>query len=192
MAKVKQSIFLSDKENKAIDLVAQAKKSIKEAREDSQLSLSIYQTMLSQVKQLTGRKQVTYKSIFTLDDRKLSFLINTLERFLESPQATRQGREEIWEKSKKSFLSNHSAWTEQEANRLYDFYATDIYHSLLESGYISSDDMIELSLSDRKDSEIEQALVSIKGDKKALKTLANTENRVDFILDFLDTNIAKG
>lgn len=187
MAKIRQSIFLSDKENKAIDLVAQAKKSIKEAREDSQLSLSIYQTMLSQVKQLTGRKQVTYKSIFTLDDRKLSFLINTLERFLERPQSTRQGRDEIWEKSKKSFLSNHSAWTEQEANRLYDFYTTDIYHSLLEAGYISSDDMIELSLSDRKDSEIEQALVSIKGDKKALKALANTENRVDFILDFLDT-----
>ena len=73
MAKIKQSIFLSDKENKAIDLVAQAKKSIKDAKEDSQLSLSIYQTMLSQVKQLTGRRQVTYKSIFTLDDRKLSF-----------------------------------------------------------------------------------------------------------------------
>ena len=47
--------------------------------------------------------------------------------------------------------------------------------------------MIELSLSDRKDSEIEQALVSIKGNKKALKALTNTENRVDFILDFLDT-----
>lgn len=191
MAKIKQSIFLSDKENKAIDLVAQTKKSIKDAREDSQLSLSIYQTMLSQVKQLTGRKQVTYKSIFTLDDRKLSFLINTLERFLERPQATRQGRDEIWEKSKKSFLSNHSAWTEQEANRLYDFYAADIYHSLLEAGYINSDDMIELSLSDRSDSDIEQALVAIKGDKKALKGLSETDDRVGFILDFLDTNIAK-
>lgn len=191
MGKIRQSVFYSDKENKAIDLVSQVKKSIKDAREDSQLDLSIYQTMLAQVKQITGRRQVTYKSVFNLDDRKLSFLVNTLERFLERPQATRQGREEIWEKSKKSFLSNHSEWTEQEANRLYDFYATDIYHSLLEAGYINSDDMIELSLSDRSDSDIEQALVTIKGDKKALKDLSETNDRVGFILDFLDTNIAK-
>ena len=47
--------------------------------------------------------------------------------------------------------------------------------------------MIELSLSDRNDSDIEQAFVAIKGDKKALKALSETNDRVGFILDFLDT-----
>ena len=193
MGKIRQSIFYSDKENKAIDLVAQVKKSIKEAREDSQLNLSIYQTMLAQVKQITGRRQVTYKSVFNLEDRKLSFLINTLERFLERPQATEQDTEDInkgnipsslridavhlttkanqlvgkriFEKGKKTFAQN-TGWDKKEVNRLYDFFATDVYHKLLEAGYISSDDMIDLSLSDRSESAIEQALVAISTSKK--------------------------
>ncbi len=194
MGKIRQSVFYSDKENKAIGLIAQAKKSIKEAREDSQLNLSIYQTMLAQVKQVTGRRQVTYKSVFNLEDRKLSFLINTLERFLERPQATRQGREEIFEKAKKTFTQN-TGWNEEEVNRLYDFFATDVYHKLLEAGYISSDDIIELSLSDRSSEDIEQALVAISMSEKHLKELSmldsNSSDRVDYILNFLDTNIAK-
>ena len=194
MGKIRQSVFYSDKENKAIDLVAQVKKSIKEAREDSQLNLSIYQTMLAQVKQVTGRRQVTYKSVFNLEDRKLSFLINTLERFLERPQATRTGRDEIFEKAKKTFAQN-TGWSEKEVNRLYDFFATDVYHKLLEAGYISSDDIIELSLSDRSSADIEQALVAISMSEEHLKELsmldANSSDRVDYILNFLDTNIAK-
>ena len=194
MGKIRQSIFYSDKENKAIDLVSQVKKSIKDAREDSQLSLSIYQTMLAQVKQITGRRQVTYKSVFNLEDRKLSFLINTLERFLERPQATRTGREEIFQKAKKTFAQN-TGWNEEEVNRLYDFFATDVYHKLLEAGYISSDDIIELSLSDRNESDIEQALVAISMSEEHLKELsmldANSSDRVNYILNFLDTNIAK-
>ena len=194
MGKIRQSVFYSDKENKAIDLVSQAKKSIKDARDDSQLGLSIYQTMLAQVKQITGRRQVTYKSVFNLDDRKLSFLINTLERFMEHPQATRTGREEIFEKGKKTFTQN-TGWNEKEVNRLYDFFATDVYHKLLEAGYISSDDMIDLSLSDRSESDIEQALVAISTSKKDLKKLStldeNSTDRVDYILKFLDTNISK-
>ena len=194
MGKIRQSVFYSDKENKAIDLVAQVKKSVKDAREDSQLSLSIYQTMLAQVKQITGRRQVTYKSVFNLEDRKLSFLINTLERFLERPQSTRTGREEIFQKAKKTFAQN-TGWNEEEVNRLYDFFATDVYHKLLEAGYISSDDIIELSLSDRSSADIEQALVAISMSEKHLKELsmldANSSDRVDYILNFLDTNIAK-
>ena len=194
MGKIRQSVFYTDKENKAIELVAQAKKSIKEAREDSQLNLSIYQTMLAQVKQVTGRRQVTYKSVFNLEDRKLSFLINTLERFLERPQATRTGREEIFQKAKKTFAQN-TGWNEEEVNRLYDFFATDVYHKLLEAGYISSDDIIELSLSDRSSADIEQALVAISMSEKHLKELSmldvNSSDRVDYILNFLDTNIAK-
>ena len=194
MGKIRQSVFYTDKENKAIELVAQAKKSIKEAREDSQLNLSIYQTMLAQVKQVTGRRQVTYKSVFNLEDRKLSFLINTLERFLERPQATRTGREEIFQKAKKTFAQN-TGWNEEEVNRLYDFFATDVYHKLLEAGYISSDDIIELSLSDRSSADIEQALVAISMSEEHLKELsmldANSSDRVDYILNFLDTNIAK-
>ena len=70
-----------------------------------------------------------------------------------------------------------------------------MYHKLLEAGYISSDDMIDLSLSDKSESDIEQALVAISTSKKDLKKLSmldeNSTDRVDYILKFLDTNIAK-
>ena len=66
---------------------------------------------------------------------------------------------------------------------------------MLEAGYISSDDMIDLSLSNRSESDIEQALVAISTSKKDLKNLSkldeNSTDRVDYILKFLDTNISK-
>ena len=55
--------------------------------------------------------------------------------------------------------------------------------------------MIDLSLSDRSESDLEQALVAISTSKKDLKKLSkldeNSTDRVDYILKFLDTNIAK-
>ena len=53
--------------------------------------------------------------------------------------------------------------------------------------------MIDLSLSDRSESDIEQALVAISTSKKELKKLSkldeNSTDRVDYILKFLGTNI---
>lgn len=182
----------------AKQLVAQAKQVYADAKEDDALSLSVFKKTKVRIKILSNGKRagITYASLNRViksgDGRKLDAYIKTLEHLIESPQATRQGREEITKRAKETYLRNRENIDSATVNMIYDVFASDIYHMLLEKGLISSDTVrkiVDLTIENDKIGEKDEMLSFFLetykkvSKNKTLKIMTDSDEKEDFIYE---------
>lgn len=157
---LKQIVSSSAEKNKAYELMKKAKELYKRGREDDVLDLQAFKSIIQRVKMITGqkRKGLYYSSIERMKESDIKLLNRQLERFIESPQATVQGREEIYKKAVKTFSLNYG-FDENLAVFIMDTYQTDAYNKLLEMGILSSDQVVKMYSTGGSETQVENALV---------------------------------
>ena len=157
---LKQIVNSSAEKNRAYDLMKQAKELYKQGKEDNVLSLHAFKSIIQRVKMITGqkRKGLYYTSIERIKESDIKLLNRQLERFIESPQATAQGREEIYKKAVKTFSLNYG-FDANLALSIMDTFQTDAYNKLLEMGIISSDQAVKMYSIGGSETQVENALV---------------------------------
>ena len=157
---LKQIVSSSAEKNKAYELMEKAKELYKRGREDAVLDLQAFKSIIQRVKMITGqkRKGLYYSSIERMKESDIKLLNRQLERFIESPQATAQGREEIYKKAVNTFSLNNG-FDKNLALSIMDTYQTDAYNKLLEMGILSSDQVVKMYSVGGSDTQVENALV---------------------------------
>ena len=157
---LKQIVSSSAEKNKAYELMEKAKELYKRGREDAVLDLQAFKSIIQRVKMITGqkRKGLYYSSIERMKESDIKLLNRQLERFIESPQATAQGREEIYKKAVNTFSLNNG-FDKNLALSIMDTYQTDAYNKLLEMGILSSDQVVKMYSTGGSEAQVEKALV---------------------------------
>ena len=157
---LKQIVNSSAEKNKAYELMEKAKELYKQGRKDSVLDLHAFKTVIQRVKLITGqkRKGLYYTSIERIKESDIKLLNRQLERFIESPQATAQGREEIYKKAVKTFSLNYG-FDKNLALSIMDTFQTDAYNTLLEIGVLSSDQVVKMYSIGGSETQVENALI---------------------------------
>ena len=157
---LKQIVSSSAEKNKAYELMEKAKELYKRGREDAVLDLQAFKSIIQRVKMITGqkRKGLYYSSIERMKESDIKLLNRQLERFIESPQATAQGREEIYKKAVNTFSLNNG-FDKNLALSIMDTYQTDAYNKLLEMGILSSDQVVKMYSTGGSEAQVENALV---------------------------------
>lgn len=157
---LKQIVNSSAEKNRAYDLMKQAKELYKQGKEDNVLNLQAFKSIIQRVKMITGqkRKGLYYTSIERMKESDIKLLNRQLELFIESPQATVQGREEIYKKAVNTFSLNYG-FDKNLALSIMDTYQTDAYNKLLEMGILSSDQVVKMYSIGGSETQVENALV---------------------------------
>lgn len=157
---LKQIVTSSAEKNRAYDLMKQAKELYKQGKEDDVLDLQAFKSIIQRVKLITGQKRrgLYYASIERMKESDIKLLNRQLERFIESPQATAQGREDIYKKAVKTFSLNYG-FDKKLALSIMETYQTDAYNKLLEMGILSSDQVVKMYSIGASETQVENALV---------------------------------
>lgn len=171
---LKQIINSSAEKNRAYELMKKAKELYKQGRKDDALDLQAFKTVIQRVKLITGqkRKGLYYTSIERMRESDIKLLNRQLEKFIESPQATAQGREEIYKKAVNTFSLNYG-FDKKLALSIMDTYQTDVYNKLLEMGILSSDQVVKMYSVGGTETQVENALV------KFGKWISNYKGKTD-------------
>lgn len=151
-----------------------AKELYKQGREDDVLDLQAFKLVIQRVKMITGqkRKGLYYTAIEKIKDSDLKLLNRQLENFIKSPQATAQGREEIYKKAVKTFSLNYG-FDKNLALSIMDTYQTDAYNKLLEMGILSSEQVVKMYTIGGSETQVENALI------KFGKWVSNYKGKID-------------
>ena len=192
---LKQIVPSSAEKNKAYELMKKAKELYEQGRKDDVLDLQTFKSVIQRVKMITGqkRKGLYYTSIEKMRESDLKLLNRQLERFIESPQATVQGREEIYKKAVNTFSLNYG-FDKNLALSIMDTYQTDAYNKLLEMGILSSDQVVKMYSVAGTETQVENALVKFgnwvsnykgKTDLKSVKGTLLIEKK---LLEFMGVN----
>lgn len=157
---LKQIVNSSAEKNKAYELMKKAKELYEQGRADDVLDLHAFKSVIQRVKLITGqkRKGLYYASIERMKESDIKLLNRQLERFIESPQATVQGREEIYKKAVNTFSLNYG-FDKNLALSIMETFQTDAYNKLLEMGIISSDQVVKMYSMGGSEEQVESALV---------------------------------
>ena len=171
---LKQIVSSSAEKNKAYELMKKAKELYKQGREDDVLDLQAFKLVIQRVKMITGqkRKGLYYTAIEKIKDSDLKLLNRQLENFIKSPQATAQGREEIYKKAVKTFSLNYG-FDKNLALSIMDTYQTDAYNKLLEMGILSSEQVVKMYTIGGSETQVENALI------KFGKWVSNYKGKID-------------
>lgn len=192
---LKQIVSSSAEKNKAYELMEKAKELYKQGKEDDVLDLQAFKSIIQRVKLITGqkRKGLYYTAIERMKDSDLKLLNRQLENFIKSPQATAQGREEIYKKAVNTFSLNYG-FDRNLALSIMDTYQTDAYNKLLEMGILSSDQVVKMYSLGESETQVENALIKFgkwvsnykgKTDLKSAKGMLLIEKK---LLKFMGVN----
>lgn len=192
---LKQIATSSAEKNKAYELMEKAKELYKQGIKDDVLDLQAFKTIIQRVKMITGqkRKGLYYTSLEKMKESDFKLLNRQLERFIESPQATTQGREEIYKKAVKTFSLNYG-FDKNLALSIMETFQTDAYYKLLEMGIISSDQVVKMYSTGGSETQVENALIKFgkwvsnykgKTDLKSAKGTLLIEKK---LLEFMGVN----
>lgn len=192
---LKQIATSSAEKNKAYELMEKAKELYKQGEKDDVLDLQAFKSIIQRVKMITGqkRKGLYYTSLEKMKESDFKLLNRQLERFIESPQATTQGREEIYKKAVKTFSLNYG-FDKNLALSIMETFQTDAYYKLLEMGIISSDQVVKMYSTGGSETQVENALIKFgkwvsnykgKTDLKSAKGTLLIEKK---LLEFMGVN----
>lgn len=159
---LKQIVSSSEEKNKAYDLMKQAKDLYKQGKEENVLNLQAFKSVLQRVKMITGqkRKGLYYTSIERMKESDIKLLNRQLEKFIKSPQATSEGRNEIYKKAVETFSLNYG-FDKSLALSIMDTFQIDAYNKLLEMGIISSDQVVKMYSLGGTEAQVENALLKL-------------------------------
>lgn len=150
-------------------LIKEARERIKEAKEDGVSDLNIFKTIGTKAKKIANgkRKGVYMKHADIMPEHDLKAYNRVLTKFLNSKQTTREGRNKILKKARDTYYSRNDV-EKSDVIKLYDIFATDIYHKLLEKGTLDSEQVEKLVDYRYNDEDGEQTL-----SERTIETILN-------------------
>lgn len=126
---------------------------LNEMKKDGYGNLSVITLAEEQIRKLQDAEMLpdSFPSISDVPYEKLNAYDRILEKFINSPWTTEEGRNDIYKKRLSSFQSNNKI-TKKRALQLYDIFDTDVYHQVIEKGLLDSKQIIDMVLHTRRGS----------------------------------------
>lgn len=129
--------------------VKEANEILASLREEGYGDLNIVDASLANFQKIVGGKSNIFKIPSQLSKEKKALAIHSIDKFLYSKWATKEGREEIYNKRLATFrLSKKEGGryglTKKDTLKLFDVFASDVYHKLRQKFDLDSEQIIDI------------------------------------------------